>query len=175
MKATRFFALLFSVSALFFFSCEKEKLENNPLKVTGSLISHSVCKTNLKSGNETNILADTLSKVEYSYNSGNQKLTLKHMNAGFNCCIDSLYCNIMHTRDSILIEEKERNPYCKCECLYDLTIEINNVPESTYQIKFIEPNVGEMEKIAFELDLKNEKTGYFCIVRKQYPWGQELF
>ena len=54
MKAIRFFALLFSVSALFFFSCEKENVENNHLKVTGSLISHSDCKTNLKSGNETN-------------------------------------------------------------------------------------------------------------------------
>jgi len=172
MKTTLYTFILLSFLTFFFFNCEKGNEEVKNVDITGSLKNHTVCKTELKSGYEAIILVDTLSKVDYSYNLENKKLTLNHINAGFNCCFDSLYCNIQHTKDSILIEEVELNPHCKCDCLYDLHIEINNVAEGTYQIKFIEPNVGKMEKIIFELDLKNEKTGYFCIIRKQYPWGQ---
>jgi hypothetical protein len=54
-------------------------------------------------------------------------LTLKHVDAGFSCCPDSLYCNIGLKGDTILIQEFEKTAVCKCNCLYDLDIEINGV------------------------------------------------
>ncbi|MFA5420089.1 MAG: hypothetical protein WC341_16675, partial [Bacteroidales bacterium] len=63
-----------------------------------------------------------------------------------------------------------KSTLCKCNCLYDLDIEINGIDAKIYQVEFIEPYSDEQEKIIFELDLTMEKEGSYCVTRKQYPW-----
>jgi len=109
--------------------------------------------------------------VDYSFNANTNTLTITHINAGFNCCPDSLYCKISKNIDTIIIQEFEKIPQCNCNCLYDLDIEINGVESKKYQIKFVEPYVGEQGKLEFEIDLKNNEIGSYCVTRKQYPWG----
>jgi hypothetical protein len=98
-------------------------------------------------------------------------LTVKHINAGFNCCPDSLYCKVDLEGDTILIQELENSTLCHCNCLYDLVIEIKGIDLKKYHVKFIEPYVADQNKLLFEIDLTEDSTGSYCVTRQQYPWG----
>lgn len=156
-------------------SCEdnKDKGDGNAKKsvITGQLVSNSSCKDDLFSRAQILVVSDSISRVEYSFDNNTNKLTLKHINAGFNCCPDSLYCKIELKGDTIMIQEFEKEAGCKCNCLYDLDIEINGVVMDKYQVKFVEPYAEEMDKIEFEIDLANAANGSFSVIRKKYPWG----
>jgi len=171
MKTTIYAVFIVSLFGFIFFSCEKES--DNQNTVTGQLVSNSACKYNTESSFQDQGTPDTLSCVEYSFDENENKLTLKHINAGFNCCFDSLYCEISQEGDTIQIQEIEKNPQCYCECLYDLNIEINGIERKKYQLDFIEPYRLKLEKLAFEIDLTESETGSFCVTRKRCPWGIE--
>ncbi len=158
--------LLFMVT-----SCEKKDTDNG--QIEGKLISNSVCK-DLKSSNFTTVTPDSISLVEYTFDAVRNLLTLKHINAGFNCCPDSLYCAITVIGNTILIEEFEKAALCHCNCLYDLEIEINGVEAKKYELKFTEPYIGDQEEIIFEINLGNAITGSHEVNRKQYPWGMSI-
>ena len=164
MKTIILTALL---SGLLLFSCEEEK--EKQLVLAGTLINNTNCKDNFKSAPGNKITADSLSCIDYSYNK--IKLTIKHINAGFNCCPEKLYCNISLVSDTIIIQEFEKSALCDCNCLYDLDIEISGVETKKYILKLIEPYCGNQEKLIFEIDLTRETEGLYCVTRKQYPWG----
>jgi hypothetical protein len=167
MKTT-FYSLLIVFITLLMFSCEKSQ----QLTLTGKYLSHSVCKRGLIPASTRLNTSDSLSCVEFSFDNLNNKLIIKHVNAGFNCCQDSIYCDISLDGDTIKIVESDQNPRCKCECLYDLDFEINGVTTKKYLIALIEPNVGDQDNINFEMDLAKDKEGSYCVTRKGYPWGQ---
>ena len=112
------------------FACEKET-ENQPLEFSGELISHTGCK-HLRSSKFEN----DQSCVEYVFDKTNNKLSLTHINTGFNCCPDSLWCTISKTENTIIIEEFEASQGCKCNCLYDFEIELEGIEQEKYTIKF---------------------------------------
>lgn len=146
-------------------ACDKEA-ENQPLEFSGKLISHTDCK-HLKSSNFEN----NQSCVEYIFDKQNNKLSITHINTGFNCCPDSLWCTISKTENKIIIEEFEASLGCKCNCLYDFEIELEGIEQEKYTIQFIEPYCGEQEELIFEVDLSENITGSFCVTRIIYPWG----
>ena len=147
------------------FACNNE-IENQPPEFSGKLINHTDCK-HLKSS----ISENNQSCVEYVFDHANNKLLLTHINTGFNCCPDSLWCTISKTGNKIIIEEFEASQGCKCNCLYDFKIEIEGVEQGKYTIQFIEPYRGEQEELIFEVDLSESSTGSFCVTRNIYPWG----
>jgi hypothetical protein len=151
-------------------SCENEKEKAAQLIVSGKVVSRTDCKS-LKS-NAVVSASDSLSCAEYSYNEASYKLVIKHINAGFNCCPDSVYGNVTFSNDTIVIEEFESKPSCNCDCLYDLDIEIEGVVSQKYQIRFIEPYCGNQQQLIFGVDLASQKEGSFCVTRNQYPWGK---
>jgi len=151
--------------------CENE--HDKQLTLSGTLINNSACKSGSTSAFETVSTPDTLSCIDYSFNDLDNKLTIKHINAGFNCCPESLYCNVSLIGDTIIITEQEAKAECRCNCLYDLDLVINGVDSKRYQIKVIEPYCGEQEKISFKVDLEKDKNGSFCVIRGVYPWGME--
>jgi hypothetical protein len=118
------------------------------------------------------ILADSVSCVDYRYNMVSNKLTLLHRNAGFNCCPGHLSCKAFISNDTIYVQELEKTSGCRCNCLYDLNIELTGVKSGAYQIEFVEPYSGNKEKISFGLDLTNETANTYCVVRKNYPWNK---
>jgi len=168
MKKTIYSVLAGFGIIILVFSCKKD--DNKQLLLTGTLVTYSECKSS-KSANLITETPDSLSCVDYSFDVSNNKLSIKHINAGFNCCPDSLYCEVTLSNDSIIIQEFEKIAQCNCNCLFDLEIEINGVETKKYQLIFIEPYSGDQEKIIFGLDLTKDDEGSYCVVRKQYPWG----
>ena len=167
MKTFRRVFLSAAILMFLLVGCEKEKEEGN---ITGKVIKQTDCKT-FKSGNNNADVADTLSCVDYSFNHAENKLLLKHINTGFNCCPGELNCKVSFNNDTIIIQEFEEQSACNCNCLFDLEIEIYEVNAKKYYLKFIEPYRGEQEKLFFKIDLQNQPNGTHCAFRDQYPWG----
>jgi hypothetical protein len=173
MRNLLYYAGILVIAVLFVAGCEKND-NNNSLILTGKMTGSSDCKFNSKSTSEVLNTPDTLSCVEYSFDSENKVLTLKHINTAFNCCPDSLYCNIEFVGDTILIREHEKAATCRCNCLYDLNYEIKGVESKSYIIKFVEPYAGDQDKLLFEIHLTDTSTGSCCVERTQYPWGMHI-
>ena len=171
MKKIIYSLLTCSLLVLVILSCEKNDDYDKQLIISGQLISNTTCKNDLKSRSQIVETPDSLSCVNYSFDKENNKLTIRHINAGFNCCPDSLYCKIELKGDTILIQEFEKVADCRCNCLYDLDFEISGVDLKKYQLKFIEPYVAEQDKLVFEIDLNSDQNGTYCVIRKLYPWG----
>ncbi len=144
------------------FACDKKNLKNTE----GKLAAHTTCKNQKAAFFETN-----QSCIEYTYNSAEETLFLKHINAGFNCCPDKLYCNINIENNTIVLEELERKQDCDCLCLYDMEAEVYGVKAQSYTVKYLEPYLGDAEELVFQIDLHIHPTGTYCVERINYPWG----
>jgi hypothetical protein len=137
----------------------------------GELIGHSSCK----SGNMS-LSADTLTNnhdcVAYEYD-GAGVLTLKHINAGLNCC--PIFASIITIEENNIIIEELDSLYesgCDCNCLFDLDYTISNLPPGLYHIRIIEPYIREeAELLEFDTDLSIATAGLYCVLRYDYPWG----
>lgn len=168
MKSPVLIMLFVLLMPLVFFNCQKESIgeDSGPSdEITGSLKDYSDCK-GLRS-NEV----DSFTQIKYVYDAANQKLNIKHINAGFNCCPDKLSASFRLSNDTLYIMEKEGGPLCHCLCLYDLDLEISAVRKQTYVIHVIEPYLGNQQALVFTIDLKNTVAGDFMLIRKNYPWG----
>ena len=147
--------------------------ENTVLKFSGQLVEHSICKDfEISEAFQSDDVPANVSQVDYSFDAATNKLTLKHFNAGFNCCPDGLYSNISLVNDTILIQEFEviTEP-CRCLCLYDLDMLITGVESKKYTVKIIEPYYQGDQKIIFDIDLREITNGSFSVERDEYPWG----
>ena len=115
-----------------------------------------------------------LTCVEYEYD-GSGLLSLRHINAGFNCCTD-ISADFSLDDGVIIVTEKETGEYCHCLCLYDIDYEIGNVPAGSYRIKIVELYINEGEApIEFDIHLDDAGTGSHCITRDYYPWGAGVY
>jgi hypothetical protein len=134
---------------------------------TGELVDSTGCKTHLKQGDITN----TQDCIVYDYD-GTGLLTLKHVNAGFNCCAFAAV-DIEIGEDSIIIMESETyDPVpCACLCLFDVDMEIRNLPPGEYLI--LVKGVVAPSPIEFVADLTHQTSGRYCVERDGYPWGVE--
>lgn len=167
---TCMYALLACVTVVFFIlSCAKEKENATQLDFSGKMLGHSACKSSKSAFMP--VTADTLSCVAYAFDVSTNRLFLQHINAGFNCCPDSLFCEVTIRNDTIVVQEFETKQQCNCDCLYDLDMEIEGVKPQEYMIRFIEPYCGSQEQIIFGADFSDQKEGVYCVTRKQYPWG----
>jgi len=138
--------------------------------VSGKLISQSTCKSS--KGESYNAgTPDDQSCAVYSYDGATKKLSVTHINAGFNCCPGKLKCIVALTGNTLEITERETSAMCSCNCLFDLKIEAEGINPQIYTIKFNEPYCGGQEKLEFTVDLESNPLGSFCVTRKQYPWG----
>lgn len=168
LRSNKVINTLFFLSLLIgLYSCTKDSGSQNS---QGKLIHVSACKLN-KSSNQGNEIPDSLSCAQFNYAASSGTLTIKHINAGFNCCPDKIDCHIIVRNDSILISETESAAACNCNCLYDLDIQLTNLTSGSYTIHFIEPYAGDQPALTFGIDLATETEGEYCIIRKQYPWG----
>ncbi len=136
--------------------------DNGPL---GSLIGHSACKDSTPSldSKRDSLVGDC---VTYSYD-GSGLLTMKHINAIFNCC-PVIAANVQVNNNLILVEEIDSllNGGCDCICRFDVDYRISYLTPGIYTIRIIEPYVPQGEPILeFTVDLRTNPTGYFCINR----------
>lgn len=170
MKTKLSCIILALMAGMLFYRCENEK--QTETTISGKLVKHSACKRSVKfTETIAEAVADTLSCIQYKFDLGNHKLTVKHVNAGFNCCPGELSCSFSMISDTIVIKESEQSALCNCNCLFDMDMEISGVNAGKYQVKVVEPYAEDMDRLVFEADLTQEPEGSFCVTRKIYPWG----
>ncbi|OGU11673.1 MAG: hypothetical protein A2X61_05395 [Ignavibacteria bacterium GWB2_35_12] len=165
------FALLI-LSYTFFSGCEKtsDVSNGNP---NGTLVKYTGCK-NTTGIAVSDTTPDNLDCIEYSFDNDDGILRLKHINAGFNCCPGKLTADISINSDAIIINEKEQEAGCKCECLFDIDYEIKNLDSWTFRIVVVEPYRSvEEDVLEFDVDLKAQPSGKFCVERNNYPWNMK--
>jgi len=139
---------------------------------TGTLVDYTGCKTFQKEGDGT---PPTVDCIEYEYD-GASVLSLKHVNAAFNCCPIAIEAEITIENSLITIDESESfdsiGP-CPCLCLYDLDLEIINLPPGEYTISVNELYLYPGDEILeFTISLSSSpSSGSHCVDRDNYPWG----
>jgi hypothetical protein len=138
---------------------------------SGELVSSGDCKTFFRAPSQIDTPPD-MDCIEYQYDE-NYVLSIKHVNAGFNCC-PVILANIYIVEDSITIEEVDSLYMggCFCLCLFDVEYRITNLAPGRYRIRVTEPYRPESDDpLDFELDLFAPTSGSVCVSRSQYPWG----
>ena len=152
-------------------SSHNQNNESNPI---GLLIAESGCKQFNTQGEGSQTPSDR-DCVQYQYD-GNSVLSLKHVNAGFNCCPGTISADIEIVDHVITITEHESVQGCHCLCLFDLDYQFESLEPGEYQIEFIElyTEAGD-DPLVFTLDLSHAVTGEFCVKRTQYPWSSGTF
>jgi hypothetical protein len=180
MKATAssFFGILLLVIAPLFLnlSCDGESTEpqaGEEIEFSGHLSSYTGCKP---TGGQGAGLAATQECIEWSYD-GESTLNIAHINAGFNCCPDSLVADIQISGDTISIDENEILVNgCRCLCLFDLTLVVTGVAPGSYQIEISGPYMDDSDPetrgmVEFTVDLSSDSAGSYCVERDHYPWN----
>jgi hypothetical protein len=107
--------------------------------------------------------------ISYTYDEADQKLLIKHIHAGFNCCVSPTGEVEIDGNTINIIESFTGEDICDCECLFNLNYEVNNVVpgEYTFTVNCIYPS---LEALTFTVDLSVENEGVYCITRDRYPW-----
>jgi len=142
-----------------------------PTGISGYLADYSGCKEFVKTDGADTI-PPTQDCIAYHYD-GQGTLTLNHINAGFNCCPDSLNATFDLQNGLITIQQIEYGGVCDCNCLFDLTYVINLLPPGDYTIMVNEPyRHPEDPELIFEVDLNTADSGLYCVPRSYYPWWE---
>lgn len=154
-------------------SCSQRELTptgSDPVQPHGSIVEVAGCKGFSIVPPDSGVPAD-LDCIFYSFISGT--LTLTHVNAGFNCCPDTIYSNMDIADGIISIHEIEAgSTWCDCLCLYDIDYVLEDLAPGDYLIRFHEPYVGDEETpLEFSAVLEESLQGQYCVERTHYPWG----
>jgi len=138
---------------------------------TWGIVDHTGCK-GFEGGESAVDTTLDMDCIEYAYD-GKSVLSIKHINAGFNCC-PVIAAHIDFEGNTIIIEELDSlfNGGCACLCLFDVDYEIGNLPPREYRIIVIEPYRYMNDPVLdFTVDLSSSPSGIHCVERTQYPWG----
>ncbi|MEE9443458.1 MAG: dockerin type I repeat-containing protein [candidate division Zixibacteria bacterium] len=138
---------------------------------TGTLTARSDCKSFEKTSTASESTPTNQDCIEYQYD-GVGTLSLRHINAGFNCCPLDMIIDINIEDNIITIDESKVEGDCSCNCLFDLDYEIQNLPPGEYTIVVSERfTFPDEELLEFSINLTSSPIGSFCVTRNYYPWG----
>ena len=150
-----------------------KKSADAQLTPTGALLQTTDCKQFLANASgqlDGYIPGQHEDCLEYQYN-GTDTLTLRHINAGFNCCPGEITADIEFNGNVITITEREVEQGCDCLCLFDLDYEITNLEPGEYTIRIIEPYVDISDQaLTITLSLFSATSDTHCLQRTYYPW-----
>ncbi|MCD4833683.1 MAG: hypothetical protein K8R31_07795 [Bacteroidales bacterium] len=106
------------------FSCEKDNVDNKIFHVKD--FSYDGCKS-------TSNKSSTDEYIEYKTVDENY-LSVKHVNALFNCCPGKLIANAKIDSTKLIVIEDEEEHGCDCICPYDLNYKIGPLEYGQYQL-----------------------------------------
>ena len=149
--------------------------DGRAIEISGQTVSYTCCKDFGEASYTDNIPA-TQSAVSWSYD-GNGTLDIEHINAAFNCCPESLGCEISLEDRTITFKEKEyfgQSGGCFCLCLYDVAYRVTGLPPGKYQIRFEELHLApSAESLDFSATMKGSgSSGIYTVDRCSYPWDE---
>ncbi|MCP4685715.1 MAG: hypothetical protein GY867_09750 [bacterium] len=144
-----------------FFYCPPPPPYGTMLPLTGCKMEESTKDVDAGFGGESCIV------WEYD---GESRLGLQHINAGLNCCPMG-EAKVTVDGGVITIDERGIDGLCDCICLFDVDMEIANLPQGEYTIVVHEPYWDEPgETFEFTIDLTTSQTGIVCSDRNPFPW-----
>jgi hypothetical protein len=141
----------------------------SPPPPSGSMTGQTGCKT-WPATNATDPVTADQSCITWEYD-GNSRLTIRHVNAGLNCCPEGT-AEVTVSDGLITVDERGIDGVCDCYCLYDLDLLVVNLPPGEYGF-FVYENISGVPSGSFEftVDLIASPTGMVCVDRPDYPWG----
>ncbi len=89
-------------------------------------------------------------------------LHIKHVNAVFNCCPDTITATSSIDGKKISIVESETNPICDCICNYDLEYKLGPLSNGKYTLIF---NRDTNEFLRFTINYNSSLKGKIYIVK----------
>jgi hypothetical protein len=163
-----------AVVALLFSACSNNSTgAGDTESPAGRTVGHTGCKTILSSSTSGNAATDQAC-LDYAYD-GQSGLQLRHVNAVFNCCPDSVGGEIRIENHTITIDESEwlSNP-CDCVCPFDVDYQVVDLPPGVYTIRVNEMYLPEgADLLEFTVDLRVTPSGSFCVARELPVVGAE--
>ena len=87
-------------------------------------------------------------------------LHIKHINAQFNCCPDTIMVNFSVDNNGVVITEDEQIPKCNCFCYYDLEYNIGPLSPKKYTILIYK---GNLEQTKFNIKYNSSIKGKITI------------
>lgn len=104
--------------------------------------------------------------IQWSYQ--DSVLSLTHLQAVYNCCLDSIEINMAVTEQAITIVESEYpegGEGCRCTCRYDLEYQVVIPSAGTYvlHLRSNSQYEGLQELFEISLDLTATPSGIFCL------------
>ena len=142
-----------------------------PPPVYGEMLPLTGCKpTETPAASAVDSLPLGSSCVIWDYD-GQGLLTLQHYNAGLNCCpVGQAVISV--NGGEIEIDETVVDGLCDCICLFDVDLQVFNLPVGEYTIVVREPYwQAPQETFEFTVDLTATPTGMVCDYRDSYPWA----
>ncbi len=151
--------------------CGSERAASPPAVAdpTGGVVAHSPCGGFTAALNEIDP-PSSQDYIEYDYD-GSTTLMLRHWNAGLNCCPGGFDIRT-HVEDGVItVDERHVAQLCRCLCLFDVDLQLHDVPPGVYRIQVLEQCLYQGdEPLVFTVDLTGPRTGSYCIERTHYPW-----
>lgn len=167
-------SIFFVVMALVLTTGGCKKSETPDLDVIATLLSVDGCKqflSNSQADDGTILPGPYQDCLDWHFD-GNGTLVLQHISSGFNCCPGEITSNVFIEGNTITVEELEETQGCKCLCLFDLTVQLQNLPAGTWIVRVLEPYVQETDTVMeFTIQLTSSaSSGSVCYDRDYYPW-----
>lgn len=167
--------------SLFLVTCNDDSpVRSKQSGPTVRLISKTSCKSFDANSLGAAASACTQDCITFWTDSANT-LHVKHINAAFNCCMESLTVTIQTKGEVALITESDNmeSGGCRCICLYDAEYEISNLPAGVHKIEIAEPYAKldqwtEEQPLCCSLGEPVTDTTMCCVDRCHYPWGSTL-
>ena len=155
--------ILFSAITLFLLiggiGCEKEKeVTNKTIQIKD--FSYFGCKED--GTTKSTRAVESEEYIEYKAVADGY-LYLKHVNAKFNCCPDTIFTEVSINGNEIRLTEKETNPICKCICKYDLECKLGPLSHQEYTLIFFN-GTHEYGRITFTYS--STLNGIYTIIRE---------
>ena len=119
----------------------------------GRFLAKSECKNNRDDDTKAepsrrDAISDTM--VTFTYDAVEKEVTIVSYNQELNCCSD-VSSNTSVYGDNITIKTTEKNPDCRCLCLFDVTTKLSAVGEQTYHF--------DVDGTSFDVDFSKQKEG----------------
>jgi len=137
---------------------------------TSDNVTVSACQSDLSE--RTSELGNTISNnstyIEYRYE--NNTLWLTHYNVVFNCDDSGIDATASIDGNQITVTETQdlgSDGGAKCLCLYDITIELNDIEAQNYTIVYDD---GLSDDINFSIYASYENEGIRSFARSDYPY-----
>lgn len=127
-----------------------------------SLLSYSDCKVFAAKQAIPGIPEETC--LEYNCD-GTGILYIKHINASFNCCIDSISATQSLEGNVISINETEHlmGGGCDCICYYDIEYRLDDIAPGIYNVEISPNSTGNDPSTVYTIDISEAVVDTVCI------------